>query len=178
MSGIDTQILKSETIDLSGEDIHRITDGKSRIISYDDLQHINTIDELLGEHRAVIILYQTTKNYGHWVSLMRDGDTLEFFDPYGFEVDEELEVIERLHLRKDGVKVNPHLTVLINQTNLKLKVNKERLQKFSKDVNTCGRWVALRVRLREMSMEMFVAKMTKNKHYSGDFWVSALTILV
>ena len=177
MSGIDIKINQSENIDLSGEDIYRITGNQCNIISYDDLQKINSIDEILGSHNAVAILYTTKDNYGHWVSLMKNDNELEFFDPYGYSVDEELKVIEQLHLRKDGKHISPHLTALINQSKYTIKINKNKVQKFINHTNTCGRWVALRIKFRNKSLSTFINYMCNNKYYDGDFWVSALTIL-
>jgi hypothetical protein len=179
VSGIDKNISKSEQIDLSGADIERITDGKCQIMSYEDLQHIQTLDEVLGEFGSAIILYQTKEDYGHWVSLIKydDRGIIEFFDPYGYGIDEELKIIEQLHLRHDGIKPTPHLTALIRQSPYKVKTNTQKLQKISSEINTCGRWCALRVRFKAASLIKFINLMTKNKHYDGDFWVSALTIL-
>ena len=174
MNGIDKNILGSENIDLSGADIERITDGKCKIMAYEDLRSISNIEELLNPHNAVIILYQTKANYGHWVSILKYDNHIEFFDPYGFGVDEELEIIDHLHLRNQ----TPHLTHLINNSNYKVIFNDKKLQKFSEHINTCGRWVSLRVRFKDVSLKKFINLMTKNKHYDGDFWVSALTILI
>lgn len=178
MSGIDTQILKSEEIDLSGEDIHRITDGKCKIMAYEDLQKYQTLDELMTPNNSVIILYQTKADYGHWVSLLRYNNSIEFFDPYGFYIDEELKIIDHLHLRSDGITQSPHLTDLINKSNYKIIYNNKKLQKRSEHTNTCGRWVSLRVRFGDISLDKFISLMTKNKHYDGDFWVSALSLLI
>ena len=174
MSGIDKNILGSENIDLSGADIERITDGKCKIIAYEELQKYNTLDELLNPYDAVIVLYQTKKNYGHWVSILKYDNYIEFFDPYGFGIDEELEIIDHLHLRNQ----TPHLTYLINESNYRVIFNDKKLQKFSEHINTCGRWCSLRVRFKDISLKKFINLMTKNKYYDGDFWVSALTILI
>ena len=174
MAGIDRNIIQSENIDLSGADIERITDGKCRIIAYEDLSGFLNIDQLLQPHNAVIILYQTKKNYGHWVSILKYDNNIEFFDPYGFGVDEELEIIEHLHIRNE----KPHLTELLNSSNYNIIVNNKKLQKFAEHINTCGRWCSLRVRFKDVDLKKFTDLMTKNKCYDGDFWVSALTILI
>lgn len=179
MSGIDLQINNLEKIDLSGADILRITENKCNVISYDNLQNVNSIDDLLGAYGACIILYTTKSNFGHWTTLMKiDDDLLEFFDPYGYSVDEELQIIDKLHLRKDGRYNNPHLTALINQSKYKVKVNKNQVQKEASDMNTCGRWASLRVKLRHYSLDKFINLMCNNNYYDGDFWVSALTLMI
>jgi hypothetical protein len=180
MKGIDSKILQAENIDLSGEDLHRIVDGKARIIKYDDLKHFNSINEVLGEHGAVIILYETRENFGHWVCLFKIGNKkLEFFDPYGLKLDEELKVSPEFNMREHGGELVAHLTALIELCDdCEVVSNTTQLQKVLKHTNTCGRWVGMRLRFREVSLREFIALMTENKHYDGDFWVSALTLLV
>ena len=175
---IDKIIKKSEDIDLSGNDIMRITEGKTNMLSYDKLEEYNNIDEVLGPHGCVVILYQTKENTGHWVCLFkRDNNVLEFFDPYGLVLDQELPLSTYNLQRHNGV-LTPHLTALIKQSSYKVSNNIHKLQEFKHDVNTCGRWVSLRVKWRSKSLSEFIKLLTTNENYNGDFWVSALTILV
>lgn len=178
--GIDIQISKSEEIDLSGEDIHRITDGKARIIEYEEIENIHSIDDLLGEFGAVIILYETRKNYGHWVCLFRTGNkTLEFFDPYGLKLDQELDIAPDYNTRLHNGVLTPHLTALMELcAGCKVNSNTTQLQNNLEHTNTCGRWVALRIRFRGISLKRFIELMTNNKYYDGDWFVSALTLFV
>tara|TARA_R110000787_G_scaffold1972_2_gene8203 strand:- start:908 stop:1456 length:549 start_codon:yes stop_codon:yes gene_type:complete len=182
MSGIDIDIKKSENIDLSENDILRITDNKTHILTYDQLKNFDNIDDVLGYHKSVVILYQTTRTEGHWVSLLAYDNNLEFFDPYGYGIDEELKIIEKIHLKEKssgGIPPeSPYLLYLINKSNYIIKVNTKQLQQKSSDINTCGRWVSLRIRFRDVTLRRFIELMTKNKYYNGDFFVSALTLLV
>lgn len=170
MSGIDRQIEQAEDIDLSGQDIKLITNNEVRIVSYHELANISSIDDLLGENRAVILLYETKQNFGHWVALFSiSDDTIEFFDSYGFAPDEELK-----YATYDD---QPYLSNLMNTSNYKFKHNSTRLQTFAHDINTCGRWTALRVKMRDTPLSEFIKLFKENKHYQPDFWVSAITYL-
>jgi hypothetical protein len=178
MSGIDKIILKSENIDLSGDDILRITDNKCHILTYSDLENVQDLNTLFNPFNAVILLYETKKNFGHWVSLLKiNENTIEFFDPYGLAPDEELKIIEETTRNING-KIVPHLTQLINESNYKLIYNKQQIQKFLEHVNTCGRYCATRVRFSDVPLRKFIDFLTKNKYYDADFFVSALTLLV
>jgi hypothetical protein len=175
---MDKIILDSEQYSISGADLKRITDNKANIISYEHLENVNHLSQILHPHGAVIILYETKENFGHWVCLLEDEKEpshLEFFDPYGLTIDEELKFSD-LHLRQHQGKITPHLTALVNAGGYKVESNKTQLQKFLHEVNSCGRWVGMRIRLRDRSLKDFVKLMTKNKEYDGDFWVSALTL--
>ncbi len=176
---MDKIIRRSEQYDLTGSDVHRITDGKANIIQYEQLEKVNSVDEILGEYGACIILYTTRLNFGHWVGLIRRSEKiLEFFDPYGLKIDAELNITNELHLRQHEGRIVPHLTVLISKSQYVVKSNTHQLQKFLDHTETCGRWVALRIRLRAKTLAEFTRLMTRNRCYDGDFWVSALTIFV
>lgn len=177
-TGIDRIIADAERYALSGEDILRIADGQCVVISYEDLHNLETLDSVLLPYDAVVILYQTSEDFGHWVTLLRRGNTLEFYDSYGLKPDEELDLSNAFHKRVHEGKVVPHLSHLMKQDGYRVVYNKERLQKNLADVNSCGRYAALRVRLRNFSMNKFNGLLKDNRAYTADFWVSALTLLV
>ena len=177
-TGIDRIIADAERYALSGEDILRIADGKCVVISYEDLHNLETLDSVLLPYDAVVILYQTSDSFGHWVTLLRRGNTLEFYDSYGLRPDEELNMDNEFHKRIHNGEVVPHLSHLIRQDGYRVIYNSKRLQKNLEDENTCGRYAALRVRLRNFSVSKFNGLLTSNRAYTADFWVSALTLLV
>ena len=178
LNGIDEIIKNGENYDLSGTDILRITDNKTNIYKYEDLENVQYLDEIFNLYGAAIILYQTAEKYGHWVSLIKKSNKLlEFYDPYGINVDDELNIDNNYHLRIHGGKLVPHLTSLIEKGGWRVEVNKTQIQKIKEDVNTCGRYCALRVRFKNLSMLKFNNLFLNNKCYDSDFWASALTIL-
>lgn len=176
--GVDTIIADAEAFPLSGDDILRITDNKTNVMIYEDLAQYDDIDEILEPHGAVVILYRTREDFGHFVALLKTGEkSLEFYDSYGLKVDEELKLAP-FHMRIHNDREVFHLTHLIQQSGYRVKSNLVRLQKNLSHVNTCGRYSALRIRLREFSMERFNALLKNNRSYHPDFWVSALTLFI
>lgn len=187
MSNWDKVIRQAESIPLGGDDLLKIVNGKANIHRYSDLHNINTIDELLGEHGATFILYQHTSDFGHWCAIFKssfstssgganDNNTLEFFDPYGITLDSELKFSEenqRIH------KGNPvkHLTVLVDQSGMKLIQNHVVLQQSLRKVNTCGRHSACRILLRHTDLNTY-QKLFKNNNGNADYVVSYLTYLI
>lgn len=175
---LDKIVLNAESIPLSGSDLERITEEKANIIKYSDLHKYNTIDEVFGNKESVIILYLKTSNFGHWCALFRapwKESTLYFFDSYGFQMDEQIKYSDEQLRIHQGQEV-PHLTHLIRKSNYYLQQNDYRFQSKEHDVNTCGRWAAMRVRLMDMNPTQFKTFFTKNKHYTPDFWISVLSI--
>lgn len=171
------ELLKdSERIFLSGANIHQITKGACNPLAYHALEHITSIEQLFDKHDAVMLLYETDENIGHWTCLIRHSSTeLEFFDPYGLKIDEELSQADYNRRLHDG-KIVPHLTHLIEQSGYTVKSNTVRLQKTFKDVNTCGRHCALRVLLRDLPIKEYNKMFTSADHYNPDLWATAMTI--
>ncbi len=124
---MDKYLLDSEKIDLSAQDIIDITNDKTNILLYSDLDNINSIDGIFNGKPTATILYQARENYGHWVALLKYNNTIEFFDPYGMNIDEELQYSE-YNLRLHEGQIKPHLSHLLNDSGYKIIQNKAKLQ--------------------------------------------------
>ena len=178
MSSISDFFRGSEVHALSGADIMDFVDGKTRVLAYESLGHYDSLEQILSPHGSAIVLYQTAPRQGHWVALIRRSNhTLEFYDSYGFRPDEELKFDNSFHLKIHGGRLTPHLTRLIQDGGWRVIYNKCKLQKNLDDINTCGRYAALRVKWKHIPMKQFNDLLLKNKHFNPDFWVSALTYI-
>jgi len=162
---------------LGDDDIMAICDGKVKIISYEDLHDYQTIDQLMEPYGAVIILYQATKEIGHWVAVLKHKNrTIEVFGSYGLKIDEQLE-FSTYNMKLHGGTAEPHLTNLIDASGYKKIYNHTQLQSYNNNIATCGRYASLRVRFRDMPMEKFVKLFTGASGLSNDEWTTALTLL-
>lgn len=184
MVRLENIIKNLEDVDLSGMDILRISQYAVHIYTYEEILNFNTIEELLGPKKAAIILYQTKSNYGHWVLIMEttgenptqpQNKHIEFFDPYAFNIDEELK-FSNYNLKMHNGQIIPHLSLLVLKSGIPVKVNTYKLQKFAKHVNTCGRWCAVRALYRNIPLYQFVGMFTSNSCYDPDFWISTITL--
>lgn len=148
---------------LSNGDINKLLDGKCNIMSYDQLSKYDNIDSAMGKYGALILLYQTKQNYGHWCCVFkRNNNTIEFFDPYGLFPDDELEFVPK-NMRKVLNEDYPHLTwLLYNSGYKKIDYNSKQLQKFKGDVNTCGRHCAVRIMLRNLPIDEYIKFLGKD----------------
>jgi hypothetical protein len=150
---------------LSGEDLLKLVDGKAALYTNNELKRFDTINQALGRHKALFILYEKEKNTGHWVVVFRNGDTVEYFDPYGYRID--------YPITKFGGY--PHLSEMLSDHVKKggtVMYNKERLQKLSKDISSCGRHCALRLILRDMPLDKY-QRLFRDK---GDMYVTLMTM--
>ena len=171
------KVLQAENILFGINDIERITNHKTNIIKYSDLENVNNINNILVDG-ACVILYQKENNNGHWVCIFKapwKDNLLYFFDPYAFKIDEEIKYSD-FQLRRHNNKVIPHLTILIRNSNYEIQSNNIKYQDFSNHINTCGRWVSHRLLHRNLTPKEYYEYMYKNKGYTPDFWVSIATL--
>lgn len=175
---MNQKIKNLENIGLSSDEILQLIDGKANLILYTDLAKITNIDDILKPYGACIILYLTRKNYGHWVCLIKlDDKTLEFFDPYGFMIDEELDWNIDKNFRKFSKQDYPHLTSLLYYSPYYLTYNQYKFQKKKNDIKTCGRHTALRILLRNLSLDEYY-NLILSMHKDPDYLVTLLTSFI
>jgi hypothetical protein len=173
---IDTIVRKSEAYSLSDQEILNLTDNQCKVISYQDLEKYDNIDQVLEPFGATVILYQEKKTYGHYTVLIKHSNTLlEIFDSLGLGLDKELEFSE-YNKKRHGGRAIPHLSILIENSKYKIEANLVQLQKDSKDINTCGKYSAIRIKFRDLSLNQFVKMLKSSKIMDSDMWISALTL--
>ena len=148
---MDTLTEKLKGYSLSNYDFLEIDPLVKITLSF-DLRNMMFADELVNKQGIGIILWQYSKDVksGHWISVIRQGDTFEVFDPYGFkfkDINRELNI-------KHGEDPNV-LTNLIKQSGYRVRFNHKKLQGLDVDDNTCGRWVALRLAFPNYTIHEF-----------------------
>lgn len=159
---------------LSNDEISRLLDGRVKILTYPELSRYKNIDQLLSPYGCAIILYQTKKNFGHWIALIKQGrNVIEHFDSYGIKPDNELKFV-KYNMRRELGQDYPHLTYLLYHSPYRLSYNQYHLQKMKKNISTCGRWSVARCILKDIPLDQFV-DLFKMKGYSPDDVVTMLT---
>ena len=116
------------------------------VIKYSELADVASIYELLPKDMSYkIILIEEQPNKGHWVCILRYGKTIEAFDSYSGTIDNELKFIPEVMKRMLG-EDKKHLGRLLKDVKDRQVIySKKRLQKLEDGINTCGRWVILRI---------------------------------
>lgn len=147
------QIDKAEDIALSDRTLLKLIDGKAKIVLYPDLIHYDNIDEVMGKYGCAIILFETKRNYGHWCCVFKvKPNEIEFFNPYGGYPDDSLDYIPT-EFRLVSHQYYPHLSKLLYDSPYKLSYNEHQFQKHGTGIRTCGRHCAVRILLRNLSLE-------------------------
>jgi hypothetical protein len=164
-----TSIVKLKSKALSNSDILKLTDDKCNVMSYDELQKFKTLDDALGSHNALVVLYEFKENFGHWCCVIKQSDKLiEFFDPYSSKPDREFSFLPEQY------KLFPYLSKLMYESPYKLSYNEHKFQKNGGNINTCGRWCATRIILKSLPLDKF-AKIFLNRSKSPDDLVTYFT---
>ncbi len=130
-----------------------------KVKAYSYVDQFSEIDSLMRDLDALVLLYQTSPMYGHWVVLTKC-DTKEykdyikerwgksttlpvycFFDSYGCMIDHELSFVPE---KMKGIlgEEFPALRTMLNNCPNVVEWNTHHLQ--SDTANTCGRWASLR----------------------------------
>lgn len=137
---------------LSNTDITRLLPGIN-IVFYKDLAKYNNLFELVNnKYFASIILYPAKSDFnGHWVCLfLNHRGGLEFFDPYGYNIDSEFEHTEVQHPRYLS-----KLFLHAKQHGVTIEYNQHRIQKHDPTIATCGKHVVNRIKHRLMTTDQY-----------------------
>jgi hypothetical protein len=136
-------IQNSEEIPLSNIDLLRLTNNETKILMYNQLAFMSASDFLslfeVENKFNIIVLYEFIDG-GHWVTVTfhEKTNSFNFFDPYGMNYDYVSNKV-----LKEGIQPI-HFGRLFRECGFPVYVNKFRFQQFLEDVNTCGRWAAIR----------------------------------
>jgi hypothetical protein len=128
---------------MSSDDFKELLGDDIKIVEFPHLEQYNDINELLPNKKDYCIIFYieniiNASQIGHWTCLLRDNNKYYFFDSYGINEKNELSFIDKTKRIKYNENIN-YLDRLLkgyNYTN-----NKNKFQKFNKNINTCGRWV-------------------------------------
>jgi hypothetical protein len=136
---------------LNVQDVSEIAGCPLRMMLYDDLAGVQRAQDLFDPElgNACLILVRCGPNNGHWVILTKSGTDITFFDSYGGFIDDQL--------YHTPVKYKPHLSRLLSRYPGKVHYNDVQVQKYDKDINTCGRWCGLFARERTVGVDDFVS---------------------
>lgn len=163
---------------LTDGDLKRyLGDVDSKIIKYSELADFASVNELLPRDRDFkVLLIEDSPNKGHWAVLLRYGKTIEYFDSYGKKPDYHKAMFGKLRNLALG-QHEDYLTDLIKRSKgFKVVYNTTHFQKVKQGINTCGRWILLRIiTMRDMQMDLLeFQKMVKATHQATGLPLDAL----
>jgi hypothetical protein len=140
---IETPLSDGDLENFLGKDVH------NNILTYADLADYQDLEQLLPHHKSYkIILIEYEQNSGHWICMLRYGQTIEIFNSFGTKHDKD-DFVKSKEINKflgqSALYLNELLEKEINDDMFQLIYNKRRFQKKSVHINTCGRHVVNRI---------------------------------
>lgn len=152
---------------LSSGDIVRDLNYSVVVMTYSDLQRFNSIERAFGRYDSIVLLYETSRNVGHWVCVfINDLGQIEHFDSYGLYPDDELKFIPE-YFRVSNYDRIPHLTYLLYKSKRVVLYNDYALQLMAKGINTCGKWVVNRLLNKRIDIDSYGKYYMKIKNRDG-----------
>lgn len=152
---------------MSSSDILKYTGGKTNIYVYSQLYNYNNIDELFDGKNSITILYEILPEVGHWCCINKiTDDLIEFFDPYGLFIDQQLRFVKDKAKRTYQMRY-PMITRLFDDSRYKLSYNEYAFQKKDTDIGTCGRHCMIRIKYNHIPLEQY-KKIFEKLSYLGD----------
>jgi hypothetical protein len=139
----------------SRDDIETLLKHQTKILRYEELQNYPNIVNLLYPYGSVVILYPVrSETDGHWTALFYSKTDngkicIEFFDPYGTSIDREFKYIDKYG------NTPRYLSRLLTTSPYPVEYNDYDFQQKAMGVNTCGRWVVLRVQNADLTLSQF-----------------------
>ena len=118
----------------------------AKIILYNELNDMDHIDELLPNEKSyAFMLIEDSPNKGHWVSLDKLKNQINFFDSYGGAPDSQLKWIS-MDKREQLGQEEKKLTQLLKSSGYKVNYNPVKYQEKGDDIQTCGRHCCMRIK--------------------------------
>lgn len=172
----------------SKKDLEYMLDGKVKIVTYNELDNFNDIQELLDPYQATIILYPNHEdpNFGHWICIFRmcgeSNNILQYFDPYGAYVDEPIsDFNEKAKTLREPQRMEPRLIDLILNSIYKdtTEWNECPFQSDEIAVSTCGLWNVMRLKNNHLNEHGFKKQFydaPRSMNILPDLLVSAMVV--
>lgn len=157
-------------ISLSDDDIKRASPDIN-VIVYSELKNMSPIDVL--KKMPLVILYQVTKNSGHWVLLHKTPEGIEFFDSYGYKPDKQFN-----HISYQQPHYIAKLLLVLHQNGYNINYSQYSFQSKKAGINTCGRHVLIRHRYAHLPIDkykMIMDELSKKNNINYDELMVKLT---
>lgn len=168
-------VIKAIHEPLSDKNITHLLDGDCFILLYKDLNNYNNINDLFKKSDNIIVLYQTTCCYGHWVALINHNKHIEFFDSYGYAPEDEKQFMTKTWLIRSGQQEN-YILNLLSTSYKKCIYNSTIMQDKRPFIATCGRHCVVRIKLKHMPLKKYQQMLLQNGEFNSDFLVTYFTI--
>lgn len=165
---------------LSDDDIKNYFKGKVNIVKLKDLTNeFPDIEDALRDYNRLVILIETKRNSGHWVSMSKVKSKggkpyYLWFDSYGLYPQSEAQWIPKYLKTKNEQRYGLLSDWLSNRLRKDIPVHYSEQRLQGKGTSTCGRWCIIRLEHPELTEYQFAKQMQSDPHFTPD----ELTVLL
>ena len=172
------QLIKSiYRVDLNLQEMRQLTRNNASIVLYDNLTINDNILDVIGKTRLCVLLFPTQSGSpnGHYLGIMSypEINTVLHWDSYGLGVEQEMRYSTSRHVQSNTLG---QLYQKFRNQGGKVIFNTYRYQQMLPNVNTCGRFVVIRLMFSKLTEYQF-ARMMLNQHNSPDYMVTMMTMI-
>ena len=171
-------IKKYETSSTTAHQLLKALNFNAVSYPYSELSKFENIEDAFNGTNVMIVLYENSKNYGHFCCVLKRKKSYEFFDSYGIFPDFQLKYTSD-YFRKNNNMLYPHLSYLLYSSDKKIEYNNYIFQSLNKNIKTCGRWCLVRALLLNYDIDTFfdfIVNMSSKLNISFDKFVVFLTL--
>jgi hypothetical protein len=161
---------------LSNDDIQKILEPDTKILTYPDFCHMRHIDQAFDKLGRCIFLFLTEgPNVGHWITMFKRPreNAIEYFDSYGQKPEAQRDWLTEEKLHELG-ESEPCLWNLLKKSKYKVFYNTVPYQSDRNAINTCGRWGVARLICKDLSNKDFYTLIDRSG-CTPDDWVALFT---
>jgi hypothetical protein len=152
---MEERLAQIRAYSLSNQDINDILEPDTKIITYPEFGHMESIDEAFDSLGRCVFLFLTqSESSGHWLTMFKRPEGIFYFDSYGEKPEAQREWLTEEQLEDLG-EAEPYLMNLLKASGYKVYWNTHRYQKEKDDYNSCGRWCVARLICKDMSDKQF-----------------------
>lgn len=146
---------KLRSYPLGDDDLEKILGKDIFIFTYPYLNEVKSIDDVFDDKGRSMMLFLTEdENTGHWIAMIKKGFKIEYFDPYGGKPDCDMKWLDE-ETKEELGQEHPILTDLLKDSGYKVDYNLFPFQSKANHINTCGRWSAMRLYYKKLSLKQF-----------------------
>jgi len=156
----DRRIMPKSTVNvdlshpLSGDEIMD-ADPSIHVLTYGQLAHYKSIDQLLKKFEKIVLLYFNKEDFGHWVALFKNKQEVQDVD---------------INVMKKYGQMHPLLVDMLLDSTHPIRYNDVQYQAYGKRdgkiINTCGQHCVVRLINSDMSekeyLDYIIMNMIKN----------------
>ena len=167
---METRIITKENMmfyPLSGLQM-QLLNPTAKIITYDQLNDIKEIRDLFKDTDQIICLILIDSKYsGHWICLFKNQQGYNFYDSYGMDIDNQLELLSPQQ-RKDLNEKENRLKKLFK--NYLVIYNNVKMQ--DNTTETCGQHCTFRLHNKCLTAQQYVDFFLTNNIKNPDYYVA------